>query len=67
MQTRWAGLGGGLAAAAAGAGGAQDGGVAAVPEPALGLAPRAALAVRALATLPLLPPQPANKHSTSLR
>lgn len=57
---------GGLAAAL-GAGGAGDGGVAAVPEPARGLAPREALAVRALAALPLLPLQPASKHSTGLR
>ena len=45
---------------------AQDVVVAAILELALGLAPSLALCVHELAGLPLLPPQPANKHSTDL-
>lgn len=60
------GRGGGLAAAAPGAGAARGVVVAAVLQLALRLAPSAAVRVQERVALPLLPPQPANKHSTLL-
>ena len=56
--------GGGLAAAATRTGMGQKVVVTPVLELARGLAPGSAFRVRELATLPLLLPQPANKHST---
>lgn len=67
MQSRQVAAGGGLAAAATGAGVGQNIVVASVLELALGLAPSPAFCVHELAALSLLPPQPANKHSTDLR
>lgn len=55
-----------LAAAATGAGVGQNVVVASVLELARGLAPGSAVRVQELAALPLLSPQPANKHSTDL-
>lgn len=55
--------GGGLAAAATGAGVSQNVVVTPVLELALGLAPGSAFCVQELAALPLLLPQPADKHS----
>lgn len=56
--------GGGLAAAATRTGVGQNVVVTPVLELALGLAPGSAFHVQELAALPLLLPQPANKHST---
>ena len=56
--------GGGLAAAATRTGMDQNVVVTPVLELALGLAPGSAFHVQELAALPLLLPQPANKHST---
>ena len=55
--------GGGLAAATTGAGVGQNVVVTPVLELALGLAPSSAFCVQELAALPLLLPQPADKHS----
>lgn len=65
MQSRPAAAGGGLAAAASGAGVGEDVVVAPVLQLAL-LAPSSAFRVQELAALPLLPPQPAEKYSTDL-